>query len=57
METVETLEKTVKDLEYRLFLNDMKDRWDSSDYVYARQLEKQLREVKEKLARLKEELA
>ena len=47
--TKEQIEKRIEDLEYRRFILDMKDRWDSDDY-------KTDREWSDEIFRLKKEL-
>lgn len=40
--------ETLEQLEQDYFMLNMKDRWDSSDYRYANQLEEKIRKLKEK---------
>ena len=39
--------ETVKELENRLFMLEMKDTWDSSDYRYADELKQKIKKLKE----------
>ena len=39
--------ETIKELEHDLFMLEMKDTWDSSDYRYANELEEKIKKLKE----------
>lgn len=39
--------ETIKELENDLFMLEMKDTWDSSDYRYANELEQKIKKLKE----------
>ena len=39
--------KTIEELENRLFMLEMKDTWDSSDYRYADELKQKIKKLKE----------
>lgn len=39
--------ETVEELEHDLFMLEMKDVWDSSDYRYADELEEKIKKLKE----------
>ncbi len=39
--------ESVEELEHRLFMLEMQDTWDSSDYRYASELRRKIRELKE----------
>lgn len=39
--------ETIEELENRLFMLEMKDVWDSSDYRYANELEQKIKKLKE----------
>lgn len=39
--------ETIEELENRLFMLEMKDVWDDSDYRFANELEKKIKKLKE----------
>ena len=39
--------ETIEELENDLFMLEMKDTWDSSDYRYANELEQKIKKLKE----------
>ena len=39
--------ETIEELEHDLFMLEMKDVWDSSDYRYADELEEKIKKLKE----------
>lgn len=39
--------ETIEELEHDLFMLEMKDTWDSSDYRYADELEQKIKKLKE----------
>lgn len=39
--------ETIEELEHDLFMLEMKDTWDSSDYRYADELEEKIKKLKE----------
>ena len=39
--------ETIEELEHDLFMLEMKDTWDSSDYRYANELEEKIKKLKE----------
>lgn len=39
--------ETIEQLEHDLFMLEMKDTWDSSDYRYANELEQKIKKLKE----------
>lgn len=39
--------ETIEELEHDLFMLEMKDTWDSSDYRYANELEQKIKKLKE----------
>lgn len=39
--------ETIEELEHRLFMLEMQDTWDSSDYRYANELEEKIKKLKE----------
>ena len=46
---MEDLEKELEQLESKLFMLQMQDHWDSSDYRYSSELNSQIRKIKEKI--------
>ena len=46
---MEELEKQLEEVECRLFMLGMKDRWDSKDYELKEQLNKEKKELEEKI--------
>lgn len=47
--TRQELEKRLKEAERMEFFHAMKDRWDASDFEYARKISREIRELKEQL--------
>ena len=41
------MSETLEELEYKYFMLEMQDNWDSSDYRYADELREKIRELKE----------
>ena len=46
---MEELEKQLEEVECRLFMLEMKDRWDTEDYELREQLNKEKKELEEKI--------
>ena len=46
---MEELEKQLEEVECRLFMLDMKDKWDAEDYELREQLNKEKKELEEKI--------
>ena len=44
---MENKEKEIEKLEYKLFILQMKDRWDPSDFRYEDELNRKIKELKE----------
>lgn len=47
--TRQQIEERIKDLEYRRFILDMKDRWNSDDYRTDREWSEEIRTLKKQL--------
>lgn len=47
--TRQQIEERIKDLEYKRFILDMKDRWDSDDYDTDREWSEEIRTLKKQL--------
>lgn len=45
---MEKVKEEIEKLEYKLFILQMKDRWDLSDYRYEEELNQKIKELKEK---------
>lgn len=41
--------ETLKQLEYKYFLLEMQDKWDSEDYRYADELKEKIRKAREEI--------
>ena len=48
-DSMEELEKQLEEVECRLFMLDMKDKWDAEDYELREQLNKEKKELEEKI--------
>ena len=48
-DSMEELEKQLEEVECRLFMLEMKDRWDAEDYELREQLNKEKKELEEKI--------
>lgn len=48
-DSMEELEKQLEEVECRLFMLEMKDRWDTEDYELREQLNKEKKELEEKI--------
>lgn len=49
-------EEKYKELDHKMFMLNMVDTWDSSDYKYSDELSKEMREIKEKIDNKKREI-
>ena len=52
MRTREMIEKEIKNIEHKIFVLNMKDRWNNDDYEIERQYDRQIRELKKELANI-----
>lgn len=52
MRTKEMIEKEIENIEHRIFILNMKDRWNNDDYEMERQYKRQIRELKNELTNI-----